>query len=63
MDAREILKIDADEEVAECDGGGGALGHPLIYLSFDGKTRVDCYYCGQRYAKPAYFSDTQQAPV
>lgn len=53
---REIKIVnDADEEVS-CDGGGGALGHPLIYLPFEGRAWVDCYYCGQRYAKSGYES-------
>ena len=44
-----------------CDGGGGALGHPLVYLPFDGRTWVDCYYCGQRFAKSGY--ETPDAPT
>ncbi|MGE4529297.1 MAG: zinc-finger domain-containing protein [Rhodospirillaceae bacterium] len=29
-----------------CDGGGGALGHPKVYLEFnDG--RAVCPYCGK----------------
>ncbi len=31
-----------------CDGGG-ALGHPLVYLTLDASGRIDCPYCGQRY--------------
>ena len=34
-------------EVA-CDGGGGALGHPKVYLSLE-KGAVDCPYCDRRY--------------
>ena len=32
-----------------CDGGGGALGHPLVYLSTGESGVVDCPYCGKRY--------------
>ncbi len=33
-----------------CDGGGGQLGHPRVYLAIDRKTgHVDCPYCGQRF--------------
>lgn len=39
-----------DKEVA-CDGGGGTLGHPLVYLPFGKKEAVECYYCGKRYEK------------
>ena len=33
-----------------CDGGGGALGHPKIYLDLSRSGRVDCPYCGRRFA-------------
>jgi uncharacterized Zn-finger protein len=39
------------ENEAVCDGGGGALGHPKIYLPFGNKTEVICYYCGKRFEK------------
>lgn len=39
-----------DKEVA-CDGGGGALGHPLVYLPFGNNTQIECYYCGKRFEK------------
>ncbi|MDH3594472.1 MAG: zinc-finger domain-containing protein [Rhodospirillales bacterium] len=38
-----------DTEVLSCDGGGGALGHPLVYLNMEGKGRIDCPYCGRRF--------------
>ncbi len=38
------------KEVA-CDGGGGALGHPLVYLPFGNQLQVVCYYCGKRFEK------------
>ena len=30
-----------------CDGGGGALGHPLVYLTLDGEGQVECPYCAR----------------
>lgn len=33
-----------------CDGGGGALGHPKVYLSFQ-NGRVVCPYCGRRFVE------------
>lgn len=39
-----------DKEVA-CDGGGGALGHPMVYLPFGATQSVECYYCGKRFEK------------
>jgi uncharacterized Zn-finger protein len=33
-----------------CDGGGGPMGHPMIYLTFKaaGET-ICCPYCSRRY--------------
>lgn len=28
-----------------CDGGGGALGHPLVYLDMGDDGQVRCGYC------------------
>lgn len=61
MAAPETINVDEADEVAGCNGGGGALGHPLVYLRFDGKPSVDCYYCSRRFAKPSYAA--QQAGV
>lgn len=59
---REIKIVEADAEDVGCDGGAGSLGHPLVYLPFEGRPFVDCYYCGQRFAKPGYETpDTQPA--
>ena len=31
-----------------CDGGGGASGHPLIWLTLSRETgRAECPYCGK----------------
>ena len=34
----------SDRRVA-CDGGGGALGHPRVFLEMGEKNRVECPYC------------------
>jgi uncharacterized Zn-finger protein len=31
-----------------CDGGGGTLGHPLVYLRIE-NTQVTCPYCSRTY--------------
>ncbi len=41
--------IETDSEVLSCDGGGGALGHPRIYLNMEGRGEIDCPYCGRRF--------------
>ena len=61
MEPREIVKVDETETTAGCDGGGGALGHPLVYLRFDGKSRVDCYYCSRSFVKPSAATDKTPA--
>lgn len=51
---REIKIVDDALDEIGCDGGGGSLGHPLVYLPFEGRSWVDCYYCSQRFAKSGY---------
>jgi uncharacterized Zn-finger protein len=43
--------IEVDRDRIGCDGGGGALGHPLVYLTLDNSGKVDCPYCGRRYIR------------
>ncbi len=47
----EIIEVDAHAETVGCDGGGGALGHPMVYYSFGTRDAVDCGYCGRRFVK------------
>ncbi len=32
-----------------CDGVGGALGHPRVWLELGGAGEVDCPYCDRRF--------------
>ncbi|MFP6741555.1 MAG: zinc-finger domain-containing protein [Alphaproteobacteria bacterium] len=32
-----------------CDGGGGALGHPRVYLTVGAEGWVECGYCDRRF--------------
>ncbi|NBB52263.1 zinc-finger domain-containing protein [Rhizobium sp. CRIBSB] len=32
-----------------CDGGGGALGHPLVYMDMGEDEAVECGYCDRRF--------------
>ncbi len=36
-----------DEMVAACNGGGGPLGHPRIYLNLAPLGRAECPYCSR----------------
>ena len=47
MEPTEILKVES--ETVACDGGGGALGHPKVFLHMDGKGQIDCPYCSRRF--------------
>ncbi|TDJ63284.1 MAG: zinc-finger domain-containing protein [Proteobacteria bacterium] len=51
MESREIVQVDDDTETVDCNGGGGTLGHPMVYLTFDNGDVVDCYYCSRRFAR------------
>ena len=46
-----VVRVKSDQKEVACYGGGGALGHPLIYLPFGQDTEVICYYCGRRFEK------------
>ena len=36
-----------------CDGVGGALGHPRVYLEMGEEPFVECPYCDRRYVLTA----------
>ncbi|KAI9883173.1 MAG: hypothetical protein M1823_005067 [Watsoniomyces obsoletus] len=38
------------EKLAVCDGGGGPLGHPRIYINLDQPAIIPCTYCGLPFA-------------
>jgi uncharacterized Zn-finger protein len=40
--------ITARSRSVGCDGGGGSLGHPLVYLRIE-QTQVTCPYCSRTY--------------
>nr|CAG4641411.1 EOG090X0NBY [Eulimnadia texana] len=39
------------ERIVWCNGGGGALGHPKVYINLDKPGAHECGYCGLRFAK------------
>ena len=41
--------IEVEDTRVSCDGGGGAMGHPMIYLNLGEGGLVDCPYCGRRF--------------
>lgn len=48
-------RIDAPEQITvrtrrvACDGVGGALGHPRVYLEMGAEDFIDCPYCDRRF--------------
>ena len=47
----EVPVIEVDGHYAVCDGGSGALGHPVEFMQLDriGTGPAVCPYCGLRY--------------
>lgn len=50
---QKVEPIEVEGDMAVCDGGGGALGHPLEYIKvgYRGGEPVSCVYCGLRYVQ------------
>ncbi len=46
-DPPEVIIV-ASKRVA-CDGGGGPLGHPLVYMDMGADDFVECGYCDRRF--------------
>ena len=41
--------IPVDDTRVSCDGSGGALGHPRVFLEMGDETFVECPYCDRRF--------------
>ena len=41
-----------------CDGDGGPLGHPRVWLQMDARNYVDCPYCDRRFVLAAGADDS-----
>lgn len=47
----EASPTSAKEKIVACDGGGGPLGHPKVYINLDKPGNHTCGYCGLRFYK------------
>ena len=43
----EVIMV--DQRKISCDGGGGALGHPLVWYEMGSDDVVECQYCDRRF--------------
>ena len=43
----EIIVVNSTR--VSCDGSGGALGHPRVYLEMGDQNFVECGYCDRRF--------------
>jgi uncharacterized Zn-finger protein len=39
--------IVVDHTVVACNGGGGPLGHPRVYLNLGADGKIECPYCSR----------------
>lgn len=45
--------VETEETRVACDGGGGALGHPKVFLEMGDEGFVECPYCDKRFVLKA----------
>jgi len=51
VDVPEIIEVETTK--VACAGGGGALGHPKVYLEMGDEDFVECPYCDRRFVLKA----------
>ena len=47
VDPPEVISVESTR--VACDGGGGALGHPLVFMEMGDSEYVECGYCDRRF--------------
>ena len=47
MEPFEIIPVETT--TVACDGGGGPLGHPRVYLTLSKDGEIECPYCSRKY--------------
>ena len=57
----EVIKVHSHR--VSCDGVGGALGHPRVYMEMGADGFVECGYCDRRFVLAGdHGEDEQLAP-
>ena len=51
VEVPEIIEVDSSR--VACDGIGGGLGHPRVYLEMGDENFVECPYCDRRFVLAA----------
>jgi uncharacterized Zn-finger protein len=54
--------IEVDESVAVCNGGGGPLGHPRVYLNLGSTGKIECPYCSRLFVKRGTPQEPKELP-
>lgn len=49
--APETITVPADTDEICCDGGGGPLGHPVVWYTFDTANKAECAYCDRVFVR------------
>ena len=49
VDPPEVIVVETTR--VACDGGGGALGHPLVFMEMGDSAYVECGYCDRRFVR------------
>jgi uncharacterized Zn-finger protein len=57
----EVIVVDNHADEVSCDGGGGALGHPKVWYSFDASDVAECGYCDRAFVKERARAAFEQA--
>ena len=47
MQPFEVIEVETTQ--VACDGGGGPLGHPRVYLTLSKEGEIECPYCSRKY--------------
>jgi uncharacterized Zn-finger protein len=54
--APEVITVTSKR--VKCDGGGGALGHPVVFYDMGEEPFVECGYCDRRFVLEGGPADT-----
>lgn len=46
---RDLATVEVTSRLVACNGGGGALGHPLTYYEIGGDGVAVCNYCDKKF--------------